>query len=122
VLDPIGEMEKNTHVPGKDAEKRPVTASNDKPISRFQKRMQELEEQKAMQYTKKQTLKTMTTLFENIILTIWKDYLHGQVPDAFSVATIKFLTKKKLGVKILQQVYCCYDYLKLCATKNENMI
>lgn len=84
---------------------RPTAGKTEaKPMSRMQKRMQEIEEQNALLYAKKQTNKSMTVMFENIIVQIWKDYLHSIVPDSFSVSTMKILTKKKLGIRILHQV------------------
>ena len=84
---------------------RPTSVSSDqKPMSRTQKKLQEIEEQNALLYAKKQTNKTMTPMLENIIIHVWKDYLHSIIPDSFAVTFMKILTKKKLGVRIVHQV------------------
>jgi hypothetical protein len=82
-------------------------------MSRLQKRLAEIEEQNALMYAKKQTNKALTVMFESLIVSIWKDYLYSIPSDSFPVHTIKLLTKKKLGARILhQRVNAVIEYLK----------
>ena len=63
-------------------------------------------------FVKKQTASTITSLLESLLVSLWREYLYGQVSEPFPVLVLKALTKKKLGMKMHEKrVLAVIEYL-----------